>query len=65
MFQRLIWESWQLVLPVIAFALFFAVFLGATLHVMLMKKASVRKLAELPLESEERRVPHDDISGAE
>ena len=50
MFRRVIIEDWHQYLPMIGFALTFAVFLVMLLRALLMRREKCQTLAHLPLE---------------
>jgi len=55
MFQRVAYEGWQTLFPVIGFTIFFVVFVGGTLRILFKKQSSITKLENLPLEEEGRQ----------
>ena len=52
MFQRIIYEDWQLVFPVVALAVASLVYLAAGWRASRMKPAESARLAHLPFENE-------------
>lgn len=59
MSRLLVFESWQMMFPVIGFLLFSATFVGVTIYVLRMKHPKVEHLENLPLEDESpRRARH-------
>ena len=52
MFQRIIYEDWQLVFPVVALAVALLVYLAAGWRASRMKPAESARLAHLPFENE-------------
>jgi hypothetical protein len=52
MFQRVAYEGWQTIFPIIGFTIFFVVFVGGILRILFKKKSSVTKLENLPFEEE-------------
>ncbi len=50
MFKRIVYENWHSIVPIVAFVLTFAVFLIASVRALLANKASVQRLAALPLD---------------
>lgn len=52
MFQRIIYEDWQLIFPVVALAVASLVFLAAGWRAARMKPEQAEHLARLPLEKE-------------
>ena len=52
MFQRIVYEDWQLIFPVVALAVASCVFLAAAWRAARMKPAQSDRLARLPLENE-------------
>lgn len=54
MFRRVFLENWQVTMIVIAFGLTFSAYLMLTLRTLLMKKSERERMANMPLEEEER-----------
>ncbi|MDD2764378.1 MAG: hypothetical protein PHE83_10430 [Opitutaceae bacterium] len=52
MFQRIQYEDWQLVFPIVAFAVAAAFFVVMSWRVLRMKRPQVERLARMPLEAE-------------
>ena len=52
MFQRIIYEDWQLIFPVVALAVASLVYLAAGWRATRMKPEQIERLARLPLEKE-------------
>ena len=52
MFQRIIYEDWQLIFPVVALAVASLVYLAAGWRAARMKPEQLARLARLPLEKE-------------
>lgn len=52
MFKRIIYDHWTEVVPMIAFFATFAVFLGAFVRALFMKKDRIEHLASLPLDND-------------
>lgn len=52
MFQRLIYQGWQLVFPIVALVVAAAVFGVMTWCALHLKRAQVERLARLPLEDD-------------
>jgi hypothetical protein len=52
MFQRILYEDWQLVFPLVAFVAAVAIFLVMSWRALRMKRAQVDRLARLPLEED-------------
>ena len=52
MFQRIIYEDWQLIFPVVALAVASLVYLAAGWRATRMKPEQLERLARLPLEKE-------------
>jgi len=50
MFRRIIYEDWQLIFPVVAFAVASCIYLAAAWRAARMKPAESEQLARLPLE---------------
>lgn len=57
MFRRVIIEDWHQYLPMIGFALTFAVFLAMLLRALLMRREKCHALAHLPLEDQPTPAP--------
>lgn len=51
MFQRIIYEDWQLIFPVVALAVASLVYLAAAWRASRMKSADSKRLANLPFEN--------------
>lgn len=65
MFKRLIFEEWQMVIPVVAFALTFAVFLVLSVKAILLGKKQSDHMASLPLANDEgtqKREANSDLN---
>jgi len=60
MFKRVIVEDWAYVVPIIAFFIFFTVFVAVTIRAMWMKEPERNRLASMPLE-ENAENPHSEI----
>jgi len=58
MFKRLVLEEWQTVIPIIAFAFTFIVFLYFVVRAILLKQPQIQHLSHLPLEKDETQSPH-------
>ena len=52
MFQRIIYEDWQLIFPVVALAVASLVYLAAGWRATRMKPEQIERLARLPLEKD-------------
>ena len=52
MFQRLLYEDWQLVFPVVAFAVAAGVFGLVVWRALRMKRPQLERLARLPLDDD-------------
>ena len=52
MFQRVAYEGWQIIFPIIGFTIFFVVFVGGILRILFKRKSAVTKLENLPFEEE-------------
>ena len=52
MFQRIIYEDWQLIFPVVALAVASLVYLAAGWRATRMKPEQLERLARLPLEKD-------------
>lgn len=50
MFKRVIHEDWALIVPMVAFAVMFTVFLVTTLRAIRLKPDERKRLADLPLQ---------------
>ncbi len=53
MFKRLILEDWTHVVPILAFALTFLVFLYFVIRAFMLKRSHLEHLAQLPLDEEQ------------
>lgn len=53
MFKRIIYADWTDIIPLISFWLTFSVFLGITVRALLLNKASIRHMEQLPLKEDE------------
>lgn len=62
MFKRLILEEWQMVIPVVAFILTFAVFLVLSAKAILLGKKQSEHMASLPLVNDDGRPEKDKQS---
>lgn len=65
MFKRLILEEWQMVIPVVAFALTFAVFLVLSAKAILLGKKQSDHMASLPLANDDgsqQKDKHSDLN---
>jgi hypothetical protein len=51
-FQRVIYQDWQLVFPIVAFAAAAAVFAIVVVRAIRMKRAELDRFARMPLEEE-------------
>lgn len=58
--SRVQYENWHYVLTVLAFAIFFAVFVSIVVRTVRMKKDKLNHLSNLPLESDEETAIHHD-----
>lgn len=58
--SRVQYENWHYVLTILAFAIFFAVFVSIVVRTLRMKKDKLNHLSNLPLESDEETVIHHD-----
>ena len=54
MFKRIIHEDWTNIVPMIAFAVMFTVFLITTIRAIRLNKAEREHLASLPLKDSDR-----------
>jgi hypothetical protein len=52
MFQRIVYEDWQLIFPIVALAVASLVFLAAAWRAARMKPDQAEQLARLPFEKE-------------
>ena len=52
MFNRIIYEDWQLIFPVVALAVASLVYVAAAWRATRMKPEQIERLARLPLEKE-------------
>ena len=53
MFKRIVLEDWQNLMPAIAFAFAFAIFMILSLRAVFMKKEVADRMARLPLEKDQ------------
>ena len=53
MFQRINYEDWQMLYPIVGFSIFFLVFLVAVIWIMRMKKEKVDRMGRMPLDDSE------------
>ena len=58
--SRVQYENWHYVLTVLAFAIFFSVFVSIVVRTLRMKKDKLNHLSNLPLENDEETVIHHD-----
>jgi cbb3-type cytochrome oxidase subunit 3 len=56
MFQRINYEDWQVLFPIIGFAIFFLIFLVAVIWIMRMKKEKVDRMGQMPLDDDSEQV---------
>ncbi len=56
MFKRIIYNDWTSVIPIISFWLTFGVFIAICIRTLLLKKASVNELKQLPLEEDQNSI---------
>ena len=54
MFKRIIHEDWTNIVPMIAFAVMFTIFLVTTIRAIRLKPTERERLAKLPLQDSER-----------
>jgi hypothetical protein len=52
MFHRIIHDHWTSIVPIVAFALTFTVFMGVLVRTIMMKKEKLDHLASLPLQND-------------
>ena len=52
MLRRIIYEDWQLIFPIVAFAVASCVYFAAAWRASRMKPAQAERLARLPLENQ-------------
>ena len=57
MFSRVQYEDWHTVIPVIAFALTFTVFLFFTVRAIRMRRVNAEALSQLPLDNDDTPNP--------
>ena len=50
MFKRIIYNDWTSAIPIISFWLTFGVFIAICIRALLLKKATIHEMAQLPLE---------------
>lgn len=55
MSERLALESWQIAFPAIGIVIFMAVFLWAVVRVLRMKRPTIDRMLQLPMEQESSR----------
>lgn len=53
MFQRINYEDWQMLYPIVGFSIFFLIFLVAVIWIMRMKKEKVDRMGRMPLDDSE------------
>ena len=58
-FSRLRFDDWALMLPGLAFFIFFTLFLYIALRVTRMPRKKTKHLADIPFEDEEKQTPAD------
>ena len=58
--SRVQYENWHYVLTLLAFAIFFSVFVTIVVRTIRMKKDTLKHLSKLPLESDEISVKHHE-----
>ena len=58
--SRVQYENWHYVLTLLAFAIFFSVFVTIVVRTVRMKKDTLNHLSNLPLESDETSVKHHE-----
>jgi Na+-transporting methylmalonyl-CoA/oxaloacetate decarboxylase gamma subunit len=56
MFKRINYEEWQILFPAVGFIFFFLVFLVVVIWVMRMKKDTVNRMENMPLEDDSHKV---------
>lgn len=59
MFDRVQYESWQIVFPIAGSLLFFGMFILIVIRVTRLPKGRVRHLAHLPFDEEEKETKND------
>ncbi|TVR46750.1 MAG: cbb3-type cytochrome c oxidase subunit 3 [Puniceicoccaceae bacterium] len=64
MFQRVLYEHWQTIFPLIGFILFGSLFIFLVIRAVRMKKSRRDHLKNLPLENDEKPRPTDDDRSA-
>lgn len=52
MFKRILYDDWTGVIPVISFWLTFGVFIAICIRTLLLRKATVNELEQLPLKED-------------
>jgi hypothetical protein len=52
MFQRVTYENWQMVFPIVAFAAAAAICCGVVWRVLRMQRGQIDRLAQMPLEDD-------------
>ena len=58
--SRVQYENWHYVLTVLAFAIFFSIFVAVVVKTIRMKKDRVDEVSSLPLENDETPVSHHE-----
>ena len=52
MFKRIIYDDWTGIIPIISFWLTFGVFIAICIRALLLKKARIEAMKQLPLEED-------------
>lgn len=65
MFDRVHYESWQIVFPIAGFLLLFGMFIIVVIRVSRLPKGKVRHLAHLPFDEEEKKEPKNEPTAKE
>lgn len=58
MFKRILQEEWALCIPVIAFFIFFTIFLVISIRALRLGRKEREHLASLPLQDSTQPLPH-------
>ncbi|MFT4900896.1 MAG: cbb3-type cytochrome oxidase subunit 3 [Lentimonas sp.] len=54
MFKRIIYDDWTSIIPILSFWLTFGVFIAITVRALLLKRSTVDRAAQRPLEDDEQ-----------
>ncbi len=64
MFDRVQYESWQIVFPIVGFLLLFGIFILLVIRISRLPKTKVKHLAHLPFDEEDKE-KNDEPTGPE